>query len=146
MTKKDDVLHEIEEQKIVAAPVTSSARTEINNLLATIEKLNRIISLYEDDAAFNGYYALNRLYNDQIEYLKEVDLKTLIAAEGKEYERAMKVADTLHDRLIAVNKLKTELNPTGDEATDVKAKSSRRQIISPEFMSSVPTNPTGKNS
>jgi hypothetical protein len=141
MSKKtDEVLNEIEDQKVPV--VTSSARTEINNLLAEIEKLNRIIGLYEDDATYNGYYALNRLYNDQIEYLKEVDLKNLISAEGKEYERAMKVADTLHDRLIAINKLKIELNPTNSEDLDVKGKMARRKIISPESMSNVSTNPT----
>jgi hypothetical protein len=142
MKKAEELLHQIEEQKTPV--VTSSARTEINNLLAQVEKLNRIIALYEDDATFNGYYALNRLYNDQIEYLKEVDLKNLISAEGKEYERAMKVADTLHDRLLAVNKLKIELNPTGEETADVKAKMSRRTIISPESMSNVSNNPAGK--
>lgn len=138
----DDMQHEMEEIEAPPSVVTSSARTEINNLLAKIEKLNRIIALYEDDATYNGYYALNRLYNDQIDYLKEVDLKNLISAEGKEYERAMKVADTLHDRLIAINKLKAELNPTGNEDLDVKGRMARRKIISPESMSNVSTNST----
>jgi hypothetical protein len=141
MSKKtDEVLNEIEDQKVPV--VTSSARTEINNLLAEIEKLNRIISLYEDDATYNGYYALNKIYNQQIEYLKDIDLAKLIGEEGKEYERAMKVADTLHDRLIAINKLKIELNPTNSEDLDVKGKMARRKIISPESMSNVSTNPT----
>jgi hypothetical protein len=140
----DNLLHEMEEQPTPV--ITTPARTEINNLLAQIEKLNRIIKLYEDDATFNGYYALNRLYNDQIEYLKSIEISELIAGEGKEYERAMKISDTLYDRMSDLNKLKQELNPSGDEEADVKGKVARRQIISPESMSNVFTNTAGKNS
>jgi hypothetical protein len=131
---RNELMHQMEETEAPKTPVTTSARTEINNLLAEIEKLNRIIALYEDDATYNGYYALNRLYNEQINYLKGIELKDLISAEGKEYERAMKVADTLHDRLLAVNKLKIELNPSDDEEADVKGRVARRKIISPESM------------
>lgn len=136
--ERNEIIHQIEEQKVPV--VTSSARTEINNLQEQIVKLNRIIALYEDDPAYSGFYALVRLYNEQVECLRENTLKDLIAKEGKEYDRVMKIADTLADRLIAVNKLKNDLNPTGDTDADVKGKLSRRAIISPESMSNVSAN------
>ena len=145
--ERNEMMHQMEEQEAPkVSVVTSSTRTEINNLQEQIVKLNRIISLYEDDPAYSGYYALVRLYNEQVECLRENTLKELIAKEGKEYDRVMKIADTLADRLIAVNKLKNELNPTDDENADVKGKLARRKIISPESMSNVLTNPAGKNS
>jgi ERCC4-related helicase len=149
MNKNDRARNELMNQmeEIETPPPPPTPQTQINNLLAQIEKLNRIISLYEDDATFSGYYALNRLYNDQIEYLKEVDIKELIAKDGKEYERVMKIVEGLPDVLSGIAKMKTELNPTGIEDADIKGKVARRSVISPEFMSNhVPSNSTGKNS
>lgn len=98
---------------------------ELKKLQQENEALKNKLSLFENDAVFKGYYALNRIVNAQADYLNRFDFGKEIAIttkDDKTYERANKVWDGLEGLLTSLNKLKVELGATGDEEKDTKKK------------------------
>jgi hypothetical protein len=96
----------------------------------TIESLNKKIavleqrlSAYENDAVYRGYYALNKIVNQQVDVLNEFNLKSEISQnpkEDKKYDRVKNVWEGLKAMIIDLNALKTELRLTGNEERDNK--------------------------
>jgi len=96
---------------------------ELKESQKRIEVLEQKLSLYETDATMRGFYSLNRIVNQQIDYLNSFNLKTEISSNPKEdkaYDRAKGLWEGLKGLISDLNSLKSELKITGDEDKDKK--------------------------
>jgi hypothetical protein len=120
---------------------------EIKRLQQENELLKKKLSLFENDATFRGYYALNRIVNAQVDYMNAFDITTHIGSNAKDgdkvYERASKMWEGLEGLITSLNKLKTELSVSGDEEKDKKKVIPR---TSPESIANVLGNTAGQQS
>lgn len=118
---------------------------ENKKLIEKVQELEKQLNYFQRDAANRGFYALNRIVNAQIDYLNEVNLKTLIgtnAKEDKEYERAEKIWNGLDKLILSLNTLKETLNVSGDENKDTQKRFVPR--VSPESIAGALGNTAGQ--
>lgn len=90
-----------------------------------IASLEQRLSLYEKDATFRGYYALNKIVNQQIERLQKFNLETEItqnAKDDKTYDRTKNIWEGLKGMISDLVALKTELKISGDQDKDINKK------------------------
>jgi hypothetical protein len=120
---------------------------ETSKLQQENELLKKKLSLFENDAVFRGYYALNRIINAQVDYINSFDITHHIGTNAKDgdkvYERASKMWEGLEGLITSLNKLKTELSVSGDEEKD------KKKIIprtSPESVANALGNTAGQQS
>jgi hypothetical protein len=85
--------------------------------------LKKRISLYENDATYRGYYALNKIVNQQVDRLNKFNLESEISQNAKEdkvYDRTKAIWEGLRGMISDLNILKAELKITGNEERDGK--------------------------
>lgn len=96
---------------------------EIQALNEKIERLQKKIDFYETDATTKGFYALNKIVNQQVDILNNFRLKDEISKNPKEdktYDRVSDLWTKLGAMISSLNALKLELKISGDEAKDTK--------------------------
>lgn len=92
-----------------------------NQLERKINALEGKVTEYEGiikDPSKRGYYALNKILYQQIEYLEKFDLKTQIEADPKQdkiYERVTKIWEGMKTMIMDCRALKGELKIQIDE-------------------------------
>ena len=86
---------------------------ETINQQEQIERLQKRLAYYEKDAAFGGFFTLNRIVNQQREYLNTFVINSYIAAEEKDkqiaYKNAKDLWESLPDMITQLNKLRIDL-------------------------------------
>lgn len=104
---------------------------ELKKLLELEKKkvsvLEQRLRLYESPGEMRGFYAMQRILNQQADFLNSFDLKDEIKTNPKEdkiYDRASDLWEKLPGNISKVNSLKTELNVTGNEEKDTQRKPS----------------------
>ncbi len=89
----------------------------------TIQELQAKLSLFENDAAKRGFYTINRIVNQQVEYLNGFNIKSKIGAEDKsemaEYKNAKDLWENLPKMITSLNQLRLEMNIDGNEESDI---------------------------
>lgn len=84
-----------------------------DQLQEQIERLQKRLDYYEKDAAFGGFFTLNRIVNQQREYLNKFNITAYIASEDKAEQLAYKNAKDLWENLgkmiTSLNQLRIEL-------------------------------------
>ena len=96
---------------------------EIDDLKRENTLLAHKLSLYEKDAVFRGYYALNKIVNQQVDILNDFNIKMEIGQnpkEDKQYDRVKAIWENLKTMIIDLNALKLELRITGSQEKDNK--------------------------
>ena len=91
----------------------------------TIEELKKELTYYkkkfslaEQDVAVSGYMAYVNIVRQQVDYIKDFDLKGNIEGKKSEnamYERSEAIWKNLPDMISSMNRLKIELNIPFDE-------------------------------
>lgn len=98
------------------------------------------------DPTKRGYYALNRILYQQIQFLEDFDLKEQIGANPKEdkiYDRAKGIWEGLKTMILDCRTLKGELKiPLDEEEKEIN----KIYRITPESVSDVLGNTAGKKS
>lgn len=98
------------------------------------------------DPSKRGYYALNKILYQQIEYLENFNLKEQIGADPKQdkvYDRAKGIWDGLKNLILDCRALKSELKiPIDEEQKEIN----KIYRITPESISDALGNTAGKQS
>ncbi len=89
-----------------------------------IEDLRNRLSLFENDASKRGFYSLNRIVNQQIEFLNTFNIKSKISSEEKAdvvtYKNAKELWENLPKMISALNQLRIEMKIDGDDEGDIQ--------------------------
>lgn len=118
-----------------------------DDLEKQIKVLEQRLSFFEKDATYRGFYALNRIVNQQVDYLNKFNLEKEIGQNPKEdkvFDRAKSLWEGLKGLINDLASLKTELRLSDDdEEYDRKIKNKN---ITPESVSNVLGNSAGQHS
>lgn len=96
---------------------------ELKDLQAKVSILEKRLSWYEQDSTVRGFYALNKIVNQQIDILNDFNLKFEIIQnpkEDKKYDRVEGIWTKINTMITNLNQLKLDLRITGDEEKDKK--------------------------
>ncbi len=118
---------------------------ELKKKIDILEKSNQELTKIIKDPSKRGYYALNKILYQQIEYLENFSLKDQIGGNPKDdkvYERTTKIWEGLKTMIVDCRSLKQELNITPDEEEKEMKKSYR---TTPESIADVLGNSAGQN-
>jgi len=103
------------------------------------EMYERLLGVGEYDPVKNAFLVYLKIMNQQVEYLNEFKLKSLITSvdkESPEYKRAMEMVDSLPKMITSVNELRATLKITKSDLSDITgAKDLFDKITTPESMS-----------
>lgn len=91
---------------------------EIEKLKKELEFYKKKLSLAEHDVAMDGYVAYVNIVRQQVEYIKDFNIKSNIEGKKSEnamYDRTEAMWKNLPDMISSMNKLKLELNIPFDE-------------------------------
>ena len=94
-----------------------------NDFEKQVKVLEQRLRLYETDATFRGYYALNKIANEQIDILNSFKLSDEIGnnpQDDKKYDRVKSIWEGVKGIIRDLNSLKAELKITGNEDKDTK--------------------------
>lgn len=100
-----------------------TALRELNEERKKVSVLEQKLRLYENDGTIGGYYALNRIVNQQTDFLNKFSLDAEIGGDpklDKKYDRAEKIWDKFGGLIRELDTLRVELKITGSEDRDVK--------------------------
>lgn len=92
-----------------------------------VSVLEQKLRTYELPGDLRAYYTLNRILNEQLDYLASFTIKTHIGSDPKEdkiYDRAKAIWESLRELTEDVNALKGTTGATGDEEKDMAARKS----------------------
>ena len=85
----------------------------------TIESLKEQLLLFENDASKRGFYTLNRIVNQQVEFLNSFSIKSKISSDDKSdvitYKNAKELWENLPKMITSLNTLRTEMKIDGEE-------------------------------
>lgn len=88
-----------------------------------VAELQERNSLFENDASKRGFYSLNRIVNQQIDFLNTFSIKSKISSDDKSdatmYKNAKDLWENLPKLIIALNQLRTDMKIDGDEEGDI---------------------------
>jgi hypothetical protein len=96
---------------------------EVEEFKKKISVLEQRLALYETDAIYKGYYALNKIVNQQVDVLNAFNLKHELSSDPKAdkiYDRTKAIWEGLKGMIVDLNALKVELRLSGDEDKDKK--------------------------
>jgi len=88
-----------------------------------VDALEQKLAQYETDGAIAGFYALNRIVNQQIKVLNSTNLASAIdedPKESKRYDRTKAIWEGMAKMIADLNSLKAEFKITGDQDKDIK--------------------------
>lgn len=91
---------------------------DIDKLKKELEFYKKKFSTAEYDLAIDGYLSYVGLVRQQVEFVKDFNIKSNIEGKKTEtvlYDRAMAMGEGLPDMITKMNKLKVELNIPFDE-------------------------------
>lgn len=92
-----------------------------------VSVLEQKLRLYESPGDMRSYYSMQKILNEQSDFLNAFDLSSQIkiyAKEDKLYDRACDLWEKLPGNISKMNALKSELSITGDEKKDTARKPS----------------------
>jgi len=98
---------------------------DIEALKKQLEHYKKKLSLAEHDVAMDGYVAYVNIVRQQVEYIKDFNIKSNIEGKKSEnamYDRTEAMWKNLPDMISSMNKLKVELNIPYDENEGVEQK------------------------
>lgn len=98
---------------------------DIEKLKKELEHYKKRLSLAEYDVAMDGYLAYVNIVKQQVEYMKDFNIKSNIEGKKSEnamYDRSEAMWKNLPDMISSMNKLKVELNIPFDEHEGVEQK------------------------
>lgn len=93
----------------------------IDSLKKQISVLEQRLALYEKDAIKRGFYALNKIVNQQVDILNDFKIKEKMSTSSKEdptYDRVEAIWLKLSPMLTSLNALKIELKISGKDDDD----------------------------
>jgi hypothetical protein len=97
---------------------------ELMKKIQVLEQANQELKKIIKDPSRRGYYALNKILYQQIEYLESFNLKVQIEADPKQdkiYERVTKIWEGLKIMILDCRSLKAELKiPSDEEEKEMK--------------------------
>lgn len=103
------------------------------------ELYEKLLGIGEYDPVKNAFLVYLKMMNQQIDYLNDFKLKSVITSVDKdapEYKRAMEMVDSLPKMIIAVNDLRATLKISKNDLVDITgAKDLFDKITTPESMS-----------
>lgn len=117
---------------------------EDEKLKKQVDVLEKKLALYEKDATYRGFYALNRIVNQQVDYLNGFNLKEQISKspkDDKEFDRANSIWKELKGLINNLNDLKSELRINDEEE---KERFLKNKITTPESIANVLGNSAGQ--
>jgi hypothetical protein len=117
---------------------------ELKKKIDILEKSNQELTKIIKDPSKRGYYALNKILYQQIEYLEGFNLKEQIGGNPKDdkvYERTTKIWEGLKTMIVDCRSLKQELGITPDEEEKEVKKNYR---TTPESMADALGNVAGQ--
>ena len=123
------------------------AMDEVEKLKKQVDLLEKKLALYEKDATYRGFYALNRIVNQQVDFLNQFDLKHEIGQsprDDKVYDRAKGIWESFKTLVADLKSLKSDLNI--DDEDEEKERIIKNKITTPEYMAHVLGNTAGKQS
>lgn len=117
---------------------------ELNKKIDILEKKNKELNDVIKDPSKRGYYALNKILYQQIEYLENFNIKEQIGADPKQdkiYDRAKGIWEGLKTMILDCRALKSELKiPNDEEEKEIK----KIYRLTPESVSDVLGNTAGQ--
>lgn len=121
-------------------PEEKELQNRIKVLEAKLTDMEKIVK----DPSKRGYYALNKILYQQIEYLENFNIKEQIGADPKQdkiYDRAKGIWEGLKTMILDCRSLKSELKiPNDEEAKEIN----KIYRLSPESISDVLGNTAGQ--
>ncbi len=94
---------------------------EIKKLKEQLDEKEKELLLYKRPSDKRGFYTLQRIINQQLDYLDNFNLKTEIGADPKQdkvFDRVKAMWTGLSELIISCNNLKAAAKTTGNEETD----------------------------
>ena len=89
----------------------------------SVEELRKKLSLFENDASKRGFYTLNRIVNQQIEFLNTFNITSKISSSEKEdatmYKNAKELWENLPKMISSLNQLRDEMKIDCDTEGDI---------------------------
>jgi hypothetical protein len=112
--------------------------------MSEIDELKEKLKKYEEDGVAKLYYSLNRKAWEMADLMNNTDLKTIEMDDpkSKKFDRLKVIWQDAASIATAVKALGEVAGVTGNEEKDV---SNYRKITTPESISNVLENSTGKN-
>lgn len=99
----------------------------VDDLKKQVSVLEQRLRLYELPGEMRGYYAMQKILNQQADFLNkfelEKELKTF-SKDDKVYDRASELWEKLPVNLARVNELKSTLGVSGNEEKDTQKRPS----------------------
>lgn len=103
------------------------------------EQYEKMLGIGEYDPVKSAFFVYLKIMNQQVEYLNDFKLKSLITSvdkESPEYKRAMEMVDSLPKMITSVNELRATLKIGKSDLADITgAKELFDKITTPESMS-----------
>lgn len=121
------------------------AMDEAEKLKKQVEVLEKKLALYEKDATYRGFYALNRIVNQQVDFMNQFDLKHEIGQSPKDdkvYDRAKGIWESFRTLAADLRSLKSDLGIIDEE--EEKDRFVKTKITTPESMADALGNTAGK--
>ncbi len=91
--------------------------------METVEDLKKRLSLFENDASKRGFYTLNRIVNQQVEFLNTFSITTKISSDDKSdmvmYKNAKELWENLPKMISSLNQLRSEMKIDGDDEGEI---------------------------
>lgn len=88
-----------------------------------LEELKQKLSLFENDASKRGFYTLNRIVNQQIDFLNKFQISTKIASDDKaiqiEYKNAKELWEGLPKLISSLNEIREKMGIDPKEEDEV---------------------------
>lgn len=111
----------------------------------TVEELEKIVALYEENGAAKLFYALNRKMNEMAARLNTTDLRTISLDDPKDktFDRLKVIWNDAASIATAVKTLGETAGITNDETIDTTKKSFQR--TTPESIADVLGNSAGQS-
>lgn len=117
---------------------------EVKELKQKIDVLEKRLAWYEKDATYRGFYALNRIVNQQVDYLNKFNLADEIKNNPKDdkvYDRAKGIWESFKTLIGDLNSLKADLGLRDEEEIERRI---QNRNISPESIANVLGNTAGQ--
>lgn len=100
---------------------------EVDDLKKKVSVLEQRLRLYELPGKMRGFYAMQRIVNQQADFLDKFELEKelkVYSKEDKVYDRASELWEKLPANIAKLNSLESEIGATGNEEKDTLRKPS----------------------
>lgn len=118
---------------------------EPEKLKKHVEVIEKKLALYEKDATYRAFYSLNRIVNQQVDYLNKFNLEKEIGQNPKDdkvYDRAKGLWESLKTITTDLRSLKSELGLNDED--EERERVIKNKITTPESIANVLGNTAGQ--